>query len=116
MIFDFKSTRKDDVTIYNLSGELIDRDQSVDMMHEIEKGLTNNENKIMLNMEQLRYINSSGLNVLIHILTKARKAGGEVSICCVNKKINELLLITKLNSVFNVCDDSEKAIALLNKK
>lgn len=115
MIFNYKLSKKGAVTVYSLQGELIDRNQASVMMEEVEENISKNENKIVLNLVELRYINSSGLNILINILTKARKSGGDVAICCVNKKITELLLITKLNSVFNVCDSIDKAIAVLNK-
>ncbi|HEX8515657.1 MAG TPA: STAS domain-containing protein [Bacteroidia bacterium] len=115
MIFDYKSSSENGIKVYQLSGELIDRDQAVKMLEEIDNSISQNSNKVLLNLQDLKYINSSGLNVFINILTKARKSGGDVAICCVNKKINELLVITKLNSVFNVCDSPEKAAAVLNK-
>jgi anti-sigma B factor antagonist len=115
MIFDFKSSKKNGINIYLLFGELIDRNQATQMLSEIDAAINIGENKILLNLVDLKYINSSGLNILINILTKARKSGGDVAICNVNKKINELLVITKLNSVFNVSDSEEKAMAILNK-
>jgi anti-sigma B factor antagonist len=116
MIFSYNLQKKQGVSIYSLQGELIDRSQASGMMDEVEEAITRAENKILLDLEQLRYINSSGLNILINILTKSRKSGGDVAICCVNKKIAELLLITKLNSVFNVCGSTKEAIAVLNKE
>jgi|APLak6261662433_1056034.scaffolds.fasta_scaffold00222_2 anti-sigma B factor antagonist len=115
MIFGYKSSKKDALNVFLLQGELIDRNQATEMMQEIETAISKDETKIVLNLAELKYLNSSGLNVLINILTKARKAGGDVAICNVNKKITELLVITKLNSVFNVCDSEEKAISILNK-
>ena len=56
-------------------------------------------------------MNSSGLNVMINVLTKSRKAGGEVAIANVTKKIKELLIITKLNSFFNVSESIDEAFA-----
>jgi anti-anti-sigma factor len=64
-------------------------------------------------MENLSYMNSSGLNTLIQLLTKARVAGGEAVLCNMNKKINELILITKLNLLFKVTQTSDEAIKLL---
>ncbi|MDQ3047811.1 MAG: STAS domain-containing protein [Bacteroidota bacterium] len=115
MIFEYKSTRENEVSIFSLSGELIDRNQAVLLLEEVERSISENNNRILMNLENLRYLNSSGLNVLINILTKARKSGGDVAICCVNSKITELLVITKLTHVFNVCPNQEKALALLNK-
>ncbi len=116
MTFEFNRTKKDGIDSYSLKGELIDKNQSTELLQEIEAAISKNDNKILLNLEELKYINSSGLSVLISVLTKARKSGGEVAICGVNKKINELLVITKLNSVFNVRTSMEEAIALLKKE
>ena len=115
MIFEYKLIKQKNISLFQLGGELIDRNQAKELLVEIETMITNGENKILLNLHELKYINSSGLNVLINILTKARKAGGDVAICCVNKKITELLVITKLDSIFNIKDNEEKAVEFLNK-
>lgn len=115
MIFSYKSSKQDGINSFLFYGELIDRGQATALLDEIEEGVAKNENKILLNLANLKYLNSSGLNVIINILTKARKSGGDVAICNVNKKITELLVITKLNSVFNVCDSVEEGIEILNK-
>ncbi len=115
MIFNYKSSTQKAINLYLLQGELIDRGQATGLLEEIDAAIEKNENKILLNLAELKYLNSSGLNVIINILTRARKSGGDVAICNVNKKITELLIITKLNSVFNVCDSVEKGIEILNK-
>lgn len=115
MIFSYKSSKQGEINTYLFYGELIDRGQATSLLDEIEIAVSKNENKILLNLADLKYLNSSGLNIIINILTKARKAGGDVAICNVNKKITELLIITKLNSVFNVCDTAEEGIKILNK-
>lgn len=115
MIFDYKFKVDNGVHIYQLSGELVDRNQATGMLAQIDAAIEKGENKVLLDLADLKYINSSGLNIFINILTKARKASGDVAICCVNKKINELLVITKLNSVFNVSSSTQEAKAILNK-
>lgn len=116
MIFGYTSSKKENnINLFKLSGELIDRNQSKELLTEIDAVIAAGENKVLLNLQELNYINSSGLNVLINILTKARKAGGDTAICCVNKKITELLVITKLDSIFNVSSNEEKALEILNK-
>ena len=115
MIFSYKSNKQDGVSSYLFYGELIDRGQATALLDEIDADILKNENKILLDLADLKYLNSSGLNVIINILTKARKSGGDVAICNVNKKITELLVITKLNSVFNVCENAEKGIEILKK-
>ncbi len=116
MIFGYKLSKQKDICTFSLSGELIDKNQSAALMTEVQTEIDNGKNLIILNLQELKYINSSGLNEIIKILTKARKAGGDVAICSVNSKISELLVITKLDSIFNICETEEKAIILLNKK
>ena len=114
MIFQYKSNVENDIKVFHLFGELIDREQPKPMVDEVIATVETGVVKILLDLHQLRYINSSGLNVLINILTKARKAGGDVAVCGVNEKNNELLVITKLDSIFNVCETKEEAVAVLN--
>ncbi len=115
MTFEYINSKQDGINTYALKGELIDKTQSAELLQEIDSAITHNENKILLNLEDLKYINSSGLSVLISILTKSRRSGGEVAIFNVNKKITELLVVTKLSNVFNVSDSASEAIAVLNK-
>ena len=70
--------------------------------------------KWAIDMEKLLYMNSSGLNTLIQLLTKARVAGGEAVLFNMNKKINELILITKLNTLFKVTETRDEAFKLLD--
>ena len=86
MIFSYKSSKQGTINNFHFYGELIDRGQAASLLDEIEEGIEKNENKILLNLADLKYLNSSGLNVIINILTKARKSGGDVAICNVNKK------------------------------
>lgn len=115
MIFGYKSSKQHSTHVFHLSGELIDRNQGQELLAEVDAIIASGENKVLLNLQKLDYINSSGLNVLINILTRTRKASGDTAICCVNKKINELLVITKLDGIFNVCEDEEDAMEALYK-
>ncbi len=101
------------IVICSLHGELIDKNQATEFISDIDRHLTAGELKIILDLGDLKYINSSGLNVLINILTKARKNGGEAVIANVSAKVRELLVITKLNTVFTVTDTVEKGISKL---
>lgn len=113
MIFDYKKSKEKNANVFLMRGELIDRNQAEDLMKDVEDAVSKEDNKFVLDLKDLKYLNSSGLNVLINILTKARKSGGDVAICNVNAKITELLVITKLNNVFNVSGSVEKALDAL---
>ncbi len=116
MLFDYKSQTKENVFILNFWGELVDKNQANKMMDEIEDKIKGGTHKFVLNLAELKYMNSSGISVLIRILTKARTHGGDVALCNVNKKNTELLEITKLNSIFHVPSTLDEAVATLSKK
>lgn len=114
MIFDYRPIKKQNANIFYLSGELIDKNQAKELLANIDTLIAGGENKIVLNFEKLDYINSSGLNVVLNILTKTRKSGGDTAICAVNKKVTELLVITKLDSIFNVSESETEALEKVN--
>jgi anti-sigma B factor antagonist len=115
MLFDFSISEKGNAVVLSLSGELIEKNQAVDLLKKTDELVASGKTKIAINLANLKYMNSSGLNTMIQLLTKARNDGGEVVICNMNKKINELLLITKLNTLFKVVDTEEEAVSLLGK-
>ena len=115
MLFTYTISHKKDVYVINIEGELIDKNQAEPFVQEIKKLVDAGNKKYVLDFSNLRYMNSSGLGVLISVLTKIRNSDGELSVTNLNKKIKELLVITKLNQMFHVTDTLEKAIESLSK-
>lgn len=115
MFFTYSSEKKDNIHILTLTGDLIDKNQADKLIEEVNEIILNNHIHFIIDLGNLKYLNSSGLTILIQILTKARKAGGEAVIANVGKRIKELLVITKLNTVFTIADTVEQGITKLNK-
>ena len=113
MVLDYNITEKNAIQILVLSGELIDKNQAIDLIKKVDELLALGKNKLVIDLSDLKYMNSSGLNVLIQLLTKTRTSGGDSVICNVSKKVNELLIITKLNTLFKVADNQDAAFKLL---
>ena len=90
MLFDFSISEQLTCIIISLSGELIEKNQAIDLLKKVDELVASGKTKIAINLANLKYMNSSGLNTMIQLLTKARNDGGEVVICNMNKKINEL--------------------------
>jgi anti-sigma B factor antagonist len=114
MLYDFRTTQESGIHIIRMWGELVDRAQANKMVEFVDAQISNKDIKFIFDLAELKYMNSSGLNVLINLFTKIRKEGGEMVITNVNKKIQELLIITKLTTLFTVTDSKEKAFAKLN--
>ena len=113
MNFEFKIIREKDYIIITLHGNLMDKSQAETLIESADELVKNNCCKWAIDLKELVYMNSSGLNTLIQLLTKARVGGGETVLYNMNKKINELILITKLNTLFKVSENKEDALNLL---
>ena len=70
-------------------------------------------NKVILNLHDLQYMNSTGLNILISVLTSTRNKGGDTLIARVSHSVRQLFVVTKLDSVFIITDTVDEAIAKL---
>jgi anti-sigma B factor antagonist len=113
MTFSFRIEPEIGIEIIHLAGELIDKGQAAELSTGIDELIEARKIKMVFDLQDLKYINSSGLNVMINILSRVRKAGGEVVITHVSKRVNELLIITKLNTVFTVTETMESAVSKL---
>jgi anti-sigma B factor antagonist len=110
MEFNYKIYNKGTYAVVEMAGDLIDKNQASPLLEEIQALIGKGIHSFIISMEEFRYLNSNGLNVLVNILTKSRKNGGDTTICCVSDKIKELLIITKLNTVFTITDDLPEAL------
>lgn len=110
MEFNYKITEKGQYAIVALSGNLIEKSQAALLVEAIDHLINSDCNKFILELSEFKYLNSTGLNIFVNILTKARKADGEVIVCSVPEKIKELMIITKLNTVFIIEETLEKAV------
>jgi anti-sigma B factor antagonist len=114
MEFSYKISEKENYCLIQLKGNLIEKGQAVNLIDDVHNLVLKDANRFVLNLNDFKYMNSTGLTVLLNILTLARKAGGEAVICCVGEKVNTLLTITKLNNIFTVADSEEHAVKNLN--
>lgn len=115
MSFSFNIELSEGTAHVFLAGRLIDKEEAQNLFTEIKSQVDRNVIRFVVDLSEMEYMNSSGLNVLVNILTKVRNAGGEMVICSVSERINELLVITKLNTVFSVTDTFEEAKILVSK-
>ncbi len=116
MTFNYSTSQQEGITIFTLEGEIIDKNQATALMEQISNLIAKGKNHIVLELSGLRYMNSSGLNVLVNILTKARNAGGDVTVCSLSKKVEELLVVTKLDTIFKILPSVKEAVEKLKVK
>jgi anti-sigma B factor antagonist len=110
------STRQvDGITIVDLSGRITLGEGSVVLRDTIKDLLGKGQKKILLNLGDVSYIDSSGIGELVSAFTSVRNQGGELKLLNLTKKVHDLLQITKLYTVFDVKDDEATAISAFAK-
>jgi anti-anti-sigma factor len=115
MVFEYTVKKEEAHSVIALKGELIEKNQANELLKEADDLASSGNSKWAIDLGELKYMNSNGLNTLIQLLTKARKTGGEAVLFNLNQKIQELILITKLNTLFKVSDNYEQAVKILDQ-
>lgn len=111
MSLKFKTRQVDGVSIMDLSGRITLGEGSVTLRDAVRDVLNKGSKKILLNLGDVDYIDSSGLGELVSAYTAVKNQGGEMKLLNLTKKVKDLLQITKLYTVFDVNDDEAAAVA-----
>ncbi len=106
----------DQPVIIKIMGNLMDKGQAVSMIEDIDMLIEEGFLNYIICMEEFKFMNSTGLNVLINVLTKTRNEGGETVLCCLPANIKTLIIVTKLNNVFTVADSLSDAQKLMEEE
>jgi len=112
-----KSTTRqvDGVTIVDLSGRITLGEGSTMLRDIVRDMIAKGQKKILLNLGDVTYIDSSGIGELVSAFTTVRNGGGELKLLNLTKKVHDLLQITKLYTVFDIKDDEAAAIQSFTK-
>lgn len=108
----FNSEVKNNALIVRLEGDLIGENDGATVLAKATDAIQEKVLKCVIDISKLRYINSSGIGVLITILTKFRNKGGEVFLLNPSESVQKLLVITKLNAIFQIAKTEEEALTL----
>jgi len=100
----------DGVTLVDLSGRITLGEGSGKLRDTVREVLGTGQKKIVLNLGDVGYIDSSGLGELVSSYTTASNQGAKVKLTNLQQKVNDLLQITKLYTVFEIFDDEASAI------
>jgi anti-sigma B factor antagonist len=104
------SREVDGVTVLDLSGRITLGEGSVQLRDAVRDLIGKGQKHILLNLEQVNYIDSSGLGELVSAYTTARNQEATLKLLKLTKKVHDLLQLTKLYTVFDIYDDEAKAI------
>jgi anti-sigma B factor antagonist len=106
---------RNDFVILKLNGNLIEGPETHEFNEIIAKYLKINKKKFIIDFADIKYINSTGLSIIFRAYLAIAKAEGKFKIANLNSKLNNLLSITKLNTLFEIEKDINSAILSLGQ-
>ncbi len=106
---DIQSREKEGVTIFDLDGKLTVGGAS-DLREKVSAQTTAGHLQQILNLKAVDYIDSTGLGTMVLCYMSVQKAGGALKLVNLNRRNIELLLLTKLSTVFPIFEDEQSAI------
>lgn len=109
MSLDIRETSREGVAILALKGRLTVGESSA-VRDKINALIAAGQIKVILNLEHVEYIDSTGLGAMVICFTSLKKAGGALKLVNPNKRNVELLLLTKLHTIFEVFSDEQDAV------
>jgi anti-sigma B factor antagonist len=106
-----KQRQAGDVTILDLDGEVRIGDSATALRSAIRDLVAGGSKKILLNLGGVKYIDSSGIGELIANYTTVGRAAGQLKLLNLTEKVQDLLVITKLLTVFDVYETESEALS-----
>lgn len=110
---EIKKEVKDGVAVIYLSGNLLGENANGPVLDYVKEQLDGGVKKVLFNLTDLKYINSTGLGMLMTSLAKVKNAGGEMYLCNVPELMTKILKMMKLESAFSISASEEEAVKSL---
>ncbi len=106
----FKVSERYNCVVIDLKGNVMGGPDAVSLNEKLHELIEKDQTNVVVNLSKVKFMNSSGLGMLIGGLTTMRKAGGDLRIANATNKIESLLIITKLITVFKHFKTLDEAI------
>lgn len=100
----YKTSKDEKAHYLMIEGDLIGDEVGPKLVEVVSDAIQERAKNFVIDLSEVRYISSSGIGLLITMLTKMRNAGGEVLLTSPSEHVKKLLIITKLNNIFTVYD------------
>lgn len=110
----YNISEKYNCVIIELKGNVMGGPDAEIFREELHKLIDEGKTEVIVDLGKVKFMNSSGLGILIGGLTTMKNAGGELVICQADKKIESLLMVTQLIKVFNHFRTLDEAVAHFN--
>ncbi len=101
---------REGITILDLKGRLVVGEPSLKLRETLTEETAAGGRRVILNLEHIEYIDSTGLGSMVICFTSLQKVGGALKLMKLNRRNIELLVLTKLSTVFEVFQDEQDAV------
>jgi anti-sigma B factor antagonist len=105
----------DGILVVGCNGRIVFGEESMLLRDEIKKSIAEGMKRIVLNLQEINYIDSGGLGTLVALHTTAHNAGGAIKLANLTKRVGDLLQVTKLLTVFEVYNSEYEALEAFRK-
>lgn len=109
------TNEKYQATVIQLKGNLVGGPDAQTFRSKLYDLIEENKNKVVVDMANVKFMNSSGLGILISGYTTLKNASGELKLAHISDNVQGVLNITKLNQIFNVYDSVDEALKSFDK-
>lgn len=110
-----KTSEKYEAVVIELKGNVMGGDDTKNFNDLLHKLIEEDKKQIVVDLSGVKFMNSSGLGMLIGGLTTVKKSEGQLKLACVTEKIESLLIITKLITIFESFDSVDDAVKSFSK-
>ena len=116
MALKFTNREVDGVSVVALDGRIVLGEESNALRERVKALVAEGKKKIVLNMSNVTFIDSSGLGALVAAHSSAKSGGASLRLCNLGSRSNQLLQVTKLYTVFEVSDTEADALRAMAKR
>jgi len=102
--------KKGNVTVFDLKGKILFGDGIDELRQSINSSIKENEKQLVLNFAEVPYLDSTGLGEVVRSYTTLKKEGGTVKIANLTNKVKDLMMVTKLITVFETFNNEKEAV------
>jgi len=105
-----KSRVVDDVAVFDMSGKLMGGSDADLLANAVQVALDDGHKNVVANLEQVSWINSTGIGILVRAYTTLKNAGGDLRLANLDRRVESILVVTKLSTVLNAYPTLEEAV------
>jgi anti-sigma B factor antagonist len=107
---DIRQREREEVLILDLNGRITMGDEAADLRDRLRELSAAASRNFILNLQEVDYIDSTGLGAMVVCFTSVRRLGGKLKLENLNRRNIQLLLLTKLTTIFEIFNDEQDAV------